>query len=258
MSERIQQQIQMRLKTFDDVFHNVIITLERLERFLISKELYEELKITVVRSERDLHNDEINLPTVKLLYGETQLQCSALFYQTKFDDEELFHKTVSYFLKDLLMWYGGRRENIPYDDVDRFFIPIVSALDRQVHDVRQVMQTVHKYVRDIENDISQFSEEEKEKSVHEGFGAWLRAQDIVEKQYAAFMEKGEDVVFTVHQRGSVEEGLHRLYNAFVKLYTEKTPLLFLESTRKKYLSDVPFDSVSILSSHVFKDKDESQ
>ncbi|MET3536721.1 hypothetical protein [Chryseobacterium limigenitum] len=254
MSERIQQQIQIRLKAFDDVFHNVIITLERLERFLLAEELYEGLDITAVRSERDFHDDEKNPPTIKLLYGETQLQCSALFYQTKFDDEELFHKTVSYFLKDLLMWYGGRKENIPYDDVDRFFIPVVSALDRQVHDVRQVMQTVHKYVRDIENDISQFSEEEKEKSVHEGFGAWLRAQDIVEKHYAAFMEKGDDVVFTVHQRGTVEEGLQRLYNAFIEIYTEKTPLLFLESTRKKYLWDIHFDPVVHLSNQIFKNR----
>ncbi len=254
MSERVQHPIQTRLKAFDDVFHNVIISLERLERFLLAEELYGELGITAVQSERDLHDDEKNPPTIKLLYGETQLQCSALFYQTKFDDEELLYKTVTYFLKDLLMWYGGRNESISFDDVDRFFIPIVSSLDRQVHDVRQIMQTVHKYVRDIDNDITKFSEEEKEKSIQEGFGAWLRAQDIVENQHKAFMEKGEDVVFTVHQRGTVEEGLQRLYNAFIELYTEKTPLLFLENTRKKYLKDIDFDPVHLLSNHIFKNR----
>ena len=256
MSERIQQQIQIRLKTFDDVFHNVIITLERLERFLLSEELYKGLNITAVRSDRDFHNDEQNPPSVKLLYGETQLQCSALFYQTRFDDEELFHTTVSYFLKDLLMWYGGRKENIPYDDVERFFIPIVSALDRQVNDVKQIMQTVHKYVRDIDNDISKFSEQEKEKSIQEGFVAWLKAQDIVEKQIKTFMEQGQEVVFTVHERGSIDEGLKRLYGAFITLYIEKTPLLFLDRIRKKYLKDIDFEPITILSDQLFSQKDD--
>ena len=254
MSERIQQQIQVRLKAFDDVFHNVIITLERLERFLLSEEHYQNIGITAVSSDRDFHDDQNNVPTVKLLYGETQLQCSALFFQTRFDDQELFHKTVSYFLKDLLMWYAGRNENIPYDDVERFFIPILSALDRQVHDVKQVMQTVHKYVRDIENDISQFSEKKKKKAIHDGFTGWLKAQEVVEKQHKAFMEKGEDVIFTIHQRGTIEQGLERLYKAFLKLYTDKTPLLFLDNTRKKYLSDIDFDPVNLLSNQIFEDK----
>lgn len=255
MSERIQQQIQVRLKAFDDVFHNVIITLERLERFLLDKQQYENITLTAVNSDRDLHNDNINPPTIKLLYGEVQLQCSALFYQTKFDDPNLFNKTVSYFLKDLLMWYGGRNENVPYDDIDRFFIPIVSALDRQVNDVNQIMQTVHKYVRDIENDISQYSEEKKEQAIKEGFGAFLKAQEVVSQQHKAFMEKGEDVVFTIHQRGTVLDGLNRLYNAYVELYENQTPILFLERTRKKFLLDAEFDPITILSSHIFQKKD---
>ena len=254
MSERIQQRIQLRLKAFDDVFHNVIITLERLERFLLNEQQYDNISITAVNSSRDLHDDQKNVPTVKSLYGGVQLQCSALFYQTKFDDEELFHKTVSYFFTDLLMWYGGRKENVPFDDIDRFFIPIASTLSREIHDVSQIMQTVHKYVRDIENDISQYSEEQKEKAVQEGFTALLKAQDVVEKQLKAFMENDEEVIFTIHQRGSVEDGLKRLYNAFIELYSEKTPLLVLEGLRKKYASNIEFDPVGILSQHIFQIK----
>lgn len=250
MSEQIKKQFQFKLKTFDDVFHAVIIALERLEGFLLSEYLHDQVSVTAVKTDRDLHNDVQNPPTAKLFYAETQLQISALFYQTRFDDEELFHKTVGYFLKDLLMWYGGRNNSLNFDDVDKFFIPVISALDRQVNDVNQIMQTVHKYVRDIDNDISKFSEEEKEKAITKGFEAWLLGQDVVERRMKAFVESGEDIEFTVHQRGTIEEGLERLYKAFIEMYADKTPLLFLDNTRKKYLSDINFDPVLVLSNQI--------
>lgn len=245
MSEQIQQKIQMRMRMFDDVFHATIIALERLEHFILSENDSNSLKFTAVNSERDLHDDIQNKPTKKLLYSEVQLQCSTLFFQTKFDDEKLFHKTVSYFLEDLLKWYGGRNVDVPYDDVDRFFIPIVSALDRQVQDVNQIMQTVRKYVCDIDNDISEFSDDEKEKAVLEGFEAFLKAQIIIEERYSSVDEKA-NISFTVHERGNIKEGLKRLYGAFLSLFDEQLPVLFLEQIRKKYLTQIDFEPTTLM------------
>ncbi len=248
MSEQLQQKVQMRMRMFDDVFHATIIALERLEHFLLLENVSALPKITAIHTERDLHDDAKRIPTVKLLYGEVQLQCSALFFQTKFEDEKLFFKTVRYFLIDLLQWYGGRSDTIPFDDVDKFFIPIASALDRQVQDVTQIMQTVRKYVGDIENDISHFSEDEKEKAVLEGFEAFLKAQDAVSESYKQIDEKVE-FTFTGHERGSVNDGLTRLYRAYLDSYNEKLPILFLEQLCQKYLPEVAFEST-----HLFLEK----
>ncbi len=245
MSEQIQKKVQMRMQMFDDVFHATIIALERLEHFLLSEKQTQNQKITAVNTKRDLHDDVKNPPTKKLLYGEVQLQCSALFFQTKFEDEKLFFQTVRYFVIDLLKWYGGRSNETPFDDVDRFFIPIASALDRQVQDVTQIMQTVRKYVVDIENDITHFSEDDKEKAVIEGFEAFLKAQDVVVEGYKQVDEKTE-VTFTVHERGNLRDGLTRLYRAYLDFYEEKLPILFLEQLRQKYLPEKTFESTHLL------------
>lgn len=246
MTQQIRQQIRLKMKMFDDVFHAAIIALERLERLISGEKYTTTLSLTAILTERDLHDDDKNIPTKRLLYGEMQLQCSTVFYQTRFDDEKMFHQTVTYFLEDLLKWYGGRPLDIPFDDVDKFFIPLMSALDRQVQDVDQLMQTVKKYVGDIDNDLSRYTEDEKEKAVLDGFGSYLRAVTLAGERYQQFMESDEELVLTVHERGSITEGLERLYQAFLQLYEEKTPVLFLDGIRKKYLSKIDFDPLPLV------------
>lgn len=243
--EQIQKQQQVRLKTFDDVFHCVIIALERLEGYLSVGKEYSDIPVTAVKTDRDLHDDIKNPPTEKLLYSEVELQCMTLYYQTRFDDEELYQKTVSYFLKDILMWYGGRPKAMEYDDIDKFFIPIVSALDRQVHEAKQIDQTIIKYVKDIGNTIEDLEEDAKEDAVREGFTTWLLAQDITQNRTHDFLASGKSVEFTVHTRGSIKEGLERLYRAFTILYEDSTPVRFLESLRKKYLQEEDFSPSGI-------------
>ncbi|PTT76552.1 MULTISPECIES: hypothetical protein [unclassified Chryseobacterium] len=243
--EQIKKQQQVRIKTFDDVFHCVIIALERLEGYLSVGKKASEIPVTAIKTDRDLHDDIKNPPTEKLLYSELEVQCMTLFYQTRFDDEELFHKTVSYFLKDLLMWYGGRPKTMEYDDIDKFFIPIVSALDRQVEEAKQIGHTVIKYVKDIGNTIEDLEEDAKEQAVREGFTTWLLAQDITQNRMNDFLVSGKNVEFTVHKRGSIKEGLERLYRAFTILYEDSTPVYFLETLRKKYLQEEDFSPIEI-------------
>lgn len=243
--KQTQEQLQVRMKMLDDVFHNVIISLERLEAFL-QQDKSKIKATTAINTKRDLHDDVKNPPTKKLLYGEVQLQCSALFFQTKFDDDELFKKTIKYFLEDLLKWYGGRPEDTPFDDIDKFFIPLVSSLSRQIDSVIQITQTVTKYVGDINNDISKFSNEDKEKAVTEGFSAWIKAQDVVEQSNRNFLEEGKDIVFTAHERGNMSDGYERLLNAFLTIYENTTPVKFLENTKNIYIPDFKFDSTKVL------------
>ncbi len=246
MSKQIREQIQVRLKMLDDVFHNAIISLERLESYLVNEDLKSSLSITAINSERDKHDDESNPPTKKMLYAELQLQCSALYFQTKFDDIELFEKTVKYFLEDLISWYGGRDENIPFDDVDKFFLPLVSSLSRNITSVTEIMQTVKEFVCDIDNDIKQFNDEEKEEAVLNGFKAFIRAQESVEQSNKKFIDDGNEVVLTIHKRGDLIKGFERLKNAFIHLYDSSVPLQFFLNTINKYLTHIEFNQEDII------------
>lgn len=115
---------------------------------------------TAIKTERDQHDDEKNPPNRELLFGEVQLQCSALYFQTQFDDKELFEKTVKYFMNDLLEWYGGRGEEIEANEVENFFLPIVVSLSRQISSVADIMEVVEKYVGKIRG-LEDYSDNEK-------------------------------------------------------------------------------------------------
>ncbi len=56
--DQTQEQLQMQMKGLDDVFHNVIVALERLERYLTTEN---SIEITAIGTDRDLHDDEKNV-----------------------------------------------------------------------------------------------------------------------------------------------------------------------------------------------------
>ena len=114
MSKQVQEQLQIRLKMLDDVFHNVIIALERLEVFLEKKRNSSHKSVvTAINTDRDLHDDKSNPPSEEGFHLELHTQCLALYFQTNFDnDKETFDKVVTYFLADLLTWYG--EETVPF------------------------------------------------------------------------------------------------------------------------------------------------
>jgi hypothetical protein len=244
MSKQIQEQLQIRLKMLDDVFHNVIIALERLEVFL-EKKRSAKIKIeqTAINSDRDLHDDKANPPTEEGFHLELQTQCLALYFQTNFDkDKETFSKIIKYFLTDLLTWYGGREDSVPYNEVEKYFIPIISALNRQVSNQKQISEIIKQYVIDIDSDIRNLSDEHKEKAVIDGFTAFTRASEVTRKSNEGFLKKmfggGEKPEFTPHIRGTEKAGYERLLRALLNLYNDKTPLLILTNLVKQHLPDL--------------------
>ena len=240
MANQEQQRISVRMKGLDDVFHRTIIALERLETFLEIEKSHEEathIMQTAVKTDRDLHDDEKNPPEREGVLAEVQLQCSALYFQTQFDDKELFNKTMQYFLTDLLEWYGGRDEKISYNEVEMYALPIIVSLSRQIGSVIEIMETVKKYVVNLRR-IEDYSEEEKEKAVIDGFTAFMRAEHKVHEELHEFEESGTEVTFTVHKRGEAIDGYKRLYLAMLNLYDEGTPAKLICKTVATYLPDL--------------------
>ncbi len=241
MPERITETFRIKMKMLDDVFHKMIIALERLELFLEVERRGKEavkLAITGINSSRDLHDDEQNPPNRELVLSEVQLQCSALFFQTRFDDEDLFKQTMKYFMTDLLEWYGGRGKDIPYDEVEMYVLPILVALSRQIDSVVEIMQVCNDYVAKIRS-IEEFSDTEKEEAVKDGFVAILKAQQIVGEQLKEFEASGEDVQFSEHRRGTVRDGYCRLMDAMLKLYTTATPAKKIRAIFTAYVDGLP-------------------
>lgn len=246
--KQLKKRLGIRKKLLDDVFHNMIIALERLEAFLEFQRngnAAVKFHTTGMYSSRDLHDDMTNPPTRESVLGEVQLQCSALFFQTKFDDEKLFKQTMKYFMTDLLEWYGGRGKEIPYDEVEMYILPILVSLSRQIDSVLDIMQVCDDYVSKIRR-IEDFSDEEKEKAVEEGFRKYLEATHIVGKTLHEFAESGKDVFFSVHQRGSAVDGYTRLIDAMLKLYGTTTPAKKVRAIFNAYVDNLPeVDDVTI-------------
>lgn len=240
MGTHIQTTIQVRMKGLDDVFHRTIIALERLEMFLEiekNQEAKDIIEQTAIKTDRDQHDDEKNPPNRELLFGEVQLQCSALYFQTKFDDKEMFEKTVRYFLNDLLEWYGGRGEQVEPNEVENFFLPIVVSISRQITSVADIMEAVEKYVGKIKG-LEDYSDEEKELAVIEGFKAFVLADHNTKEANKAFEESGEDVVLTSHKRGDSIDGYKRLYLTFCNVYEDAIPVKLLVLTISNYLPEL--------------------
>ena len=235
MAEQVQERINVRMRNLDDVFHNMIIALERLESFLIikSKSDASKVKQTAVKSARDLHDDAKNPPNEESVFGEVQLQCSTLWFQTQMDDPKLFKKSMEFFFSDLLEWYGGR-EQLPYDEVEMFVLPIITALSHQAESVIDIMATTDKYVKKLRR-MEDLSEKEKERAVEEGFNAYIRGQHYAGEQLQKFIESGAEVVLTSRKRGTAIDGYKRLIDAMIKLYDDAMPAKIVRKTVETYL-----------------------
>ena len=239
--KQLQERLGIRKKLLDDVFHNMIISLERLEMFLECQRRGDnaiKLGTTGMHSSRDLHDDQKNPPNLMSMLGEVQVQCTALFFQTKLDDEKLFAQTMKYFMTDLLEWYAGRSKDIPYDQVDMYILPIMVSLSRQIKGVPEIRQVCDEYVTKLPS-MDEFTEEQKEKAVSEGFEAFIRAQHIVGEQLQEFVESGKEAVFSVHQRGAAVDGYKRLMDAMISLYDTTLPAKKVRTTFTAYVEGLP-------------------
>lgn len=235
-----QDQIRAKMQRLDDVFHRMMVALERLEIYTEAVRLDGrancELITTAVRTDRDLHDDERNPPSRNSFLGEIQLQLSALYFQTKIDDKETFTSAVKYFLGDLLEWYGGRGDSIPFNEVDAFVLPIIVSLNQQVKNVAEIMQVVEKYVAVIPG-ISSYNDDEKAEAIAQSMETLIEVIEHNHEKSHHESSEGE-VEFTIHKRGDKGDGYKRLINAMLQMYDEVMPAIVVFRTVSNYLPEV--------------------
>lgn len=238
-----------RMRCLDDVFHRLIISLERLEIFLegirLEGKANKELAITAINSTRDSHDDSTNPPSRDSFFGEVQLQCSALFFQIDLKDKEEFDSFVKHFLFDLLEWYGGRNESIPYNGVDAFILPIIVSLSQQVKGVDEILEVTNKYVAKIPN-MSSFTDEEKADAISNAMEKLILVMDEHHHEEHENENESESFVFTPHRRGDAVNGYKRLIMAMLSLYDEAMPAIVVYRTVSDFLPQIS-ESVSTIS-----------
>ena len=233
----------LRLHLVDDVFHRLIIALERLEVFLEVQrrgDKAQKLVTTAMNGPRDLHDDLQHPPSMESMLSEVQLQCMAIFFQTNFDDEKLFTQVMEYFMTDLLEWYAGRGMDIPYDEVDRYILPILVSMSRQVVSVVEIKHVCDDYVDSIRR-ITDLNDVEREKAVKRGFIALIngKGQHRCGEELQKFEMFGEEVEFSVHKRGTVEDGYNRLMDAMLNLYDTIIPAKRIRDILTAYVKNLP-------------------
>ena len=237
------------MRRLDDVFHRLIISLERLEIFLegirLEGKVNKELSITAINSTRDLHDDSTNPPSRDSFFGEVQLQCSALFFQTDLKDKEEFDSFVKHFLFDLLEWYGGRNETIPYNGVDAFVLPIIVSLSQQVKGVDEILEVTSKYVAKIP-DMSSFTDDEKADAISNAMEKLILVMDEHHHEEHEHEDENDDFVFTPHRRGDAIDGYKRLIMAMLSLYDEAMPAIVVYRTVSNFLPQIT-ETVSTIS-----------
>lgn len=238
-----------RMRRLDDVFHRLIISLERLEIFLegirLDGNANKELSVTAINTSRDLHDDNANPPSRDSFFGEVQLQCSALFFQTDLKNKEEFDSFVKHFLLDLLEWYGGRNEAIPYNGVDAFVLPIIVSLSQQVKGVDEIIEVTNKYVANIP-DMSSFTDEEKADAISNAMEKLILVMDEHHHEEHENNNKDDDFVFTQHRRGDAVDGYKRLIMAMLSLYDEAMPAIVVYRTFSNFLPQIS-ETVSTIS-----------
>lgn len=246
MGDQNQIQFPLQLKLYDDCFHRTIIALERLEAFLeIQRNSNVQLATTAVKSTRDFYDDEKVIPTPESYSQQVDIQASTLLFQVKsISDEKIYRDSARFYLKDLLSWYGGRNESIPFNMVEAFFVPISAIIYRQVTKSREVNEITEKYVTHIIT-LEEFGELQKRRAVIDGFQKWLTAQDLYQKQLKEYQETHVGTEFTIHKRGTVLDGYKRLFTALTTMYTDSIPARILCKAVSDILPEIAAQCPSI-------------
>ncbi len=251
---QIQQQRQLQIKGLDDTFHCTILALERLERFIDqSSDGVQPLAQTAIETDRDIHDDQKVVPTLEAMHSEMNTQCLALFFHTKFDKNDKRHAEIKrHFVGDLLSWYGGRVGVRKPDDVEKYCLPILAALDRFITSAPEISAIIKQYIIDL-GDLSIQPQDVREEAIQEGMEAWLRGQNIVGQRIKIFMKEHgseSDVELTGHTRGSKEEGLFRLLDFYLDVFTESAPAKRLLGVTIQIFPELSQQVVSRLIDHI--------
>lgn len=222
--------IQVQLQSEDNVFHNVIIALERLEQFLYKGK--SDLLTTAIGTSRDLHDDEKRVSTELVYFEELALQCGSLRFAASYDDKAIFKVAVEAFVRDLLEWYAGRQFLEYYDEVDASVIPIIVALTngKNIDDVFQ------KYVYSFPQ--IEETQEEKYHKVKHGMEDWIMARHIMEERQTESFLSETDGLITSHSRGNVIDGYKRIIAALTTKFETSAAVKMFYKIVQEYLPSV--------------------
>lgn len=218
MSTLTKDQIQQQLKLTDDVFHRLIVALERYEAYIEKQRTGEEknsLVQTAMHSSRDEHDYTLT-PTGEVLYRELRLQCVSLNVETVYDDDEISKISNQLFLEDLLEWYGGREDSIPYNEIDAFAYPIICSVCQLAKSPEEVKTITENYIRVLPQ-IEKTGEE-----IMNGLAAWIKGADRVQHSMEKNKEEDDDII-TSHRRGNAIDGYYRLFASFIYLFDDVAP-----------------------------------
>lgn len=237
-----QDVIQKTLQSENNVFHGMIVALERLESHLTRADNTQvgELKRTAVGTSRDRHATGVE-PSAEMCFVELSMDCGTLYLSAHYDDPEIFKIAVEAFLNDLLEWYGGRSLLEYYDEVDASVIPIVAALSRTSKNIDALFE---KYVYKA-SDLSDESVDDKYNAMKSGMNSWIKAQMITGNERKTNVDMHESELITSHFRGNALDGYKRIIAALTNLFSESAPLKMFVNIVSEYLPEVSSQLPSI-------------
>ncbi|MCL1989078.1 MAG: hypothetical protein FWG64_14065 [Firmicutes bacterium] len=227
-----QVSIQESLQYVDDAFQFVVIALEKLEACLeIERTGNCNLKTTAVGKNLDFHDDIAVPPTEQKLHAELENQCIGLFMQSKSLEKvgkQDFDKAVKYFLNDLLSWYGGRKDSVPPNVVECYFLPIAFSVSQSVKNINDISDVIKQYVVDTNNDFEKLPDDVKKKAVLDGHRNWVLAVEkagALQKEYIESGKANKPFAYSAHKRGTAKDGLNRILSYFVQTYKDPNPVI---------------------------------
>lgn len=239
--------IQEQLKLVDDVFHPLVIALERYEAFLEKQRTGIESTLSQVATHTDGDPSDYSPETVnneEFLHRQLRVECITLHNQTWFDEDSIAKVSNRYFLEDLLEWYGGREDNIPYNEIDAFGYPIICSICQIVPtpaEIRTIIETYIKELPKIEPD---------QNDIEKALAYYIKAEHDVHEKMHQQKETNSEFIIRHHKRGTMKDGYERLFMAFISLLKDDVPAKTLCRAIKDFLPELSEECPSINESQV--------
>lgn len=237
-----QIQIQKQLKLVDDVFHPLIIALERYESCLERKRTGKDSSLSQVamHTEGDLSNySPETMSNESFLHRQLRVECITLHNQTVFEEDSIAKISNRYFLEDLLEWYGGREDSISYNEIDAFGYPIICAICQVVPTPGDIKTIIETYIKELPKI------EPTHKDIENALSRYLKAEHEVHERYNNRNAQTNDYIVRHHKRGSLKDGYERLFLSFIYLFNDDVPAKTLCRVVKDFLPELFDECASI-------------
>ncbi len=242
--KQITEQTQRVLQRMDNLYHYVLLGLERLELYLECKRLNgtkPSLISTAMHTQRDNYTYQDDSLDEVLVYQDLNAYLTSFGVATKrmqAEDFERYHNdTIGFFLEDILQWYGGRDSLIPHNDVEAVIVPILLLLSHKC-DNSNIEKAFETYVAAPWKDVV-YSDEELKDGVMSAFKQYLIAvEKIKEEQLSEVEYLDGNFSFTSHQRGTAVDGYKRLFAALIDLFDDVIPVKVLVHMVMQYCPNI--------------------